>query len=281
MLSVRCEGYKATIKGLNAEDFPLIPKIKSKPILVFKKSEAFKNSLTQVVGSAAVSESRPEISGILFKIEKNSVKLVATDSFRLAEKTISQANGSGEIISLIVPQRTIQEIIRIITEKPNEEIKIILGDNQILFEMDEVQLISRIIDGQYPDYQQIIPKNFETKVTLSKDEFINNIRIASIFSSKINDVKLTIKNDKIEISSQDPDLGQNSSQMTANVQGKAMEISFNFRYLMEGLANISTKQVFLGLNPESLSSAAKSNPAVVKPVGEEDYLYIAMPIKTN
>lgn len=281
ILSVRCDGYRAAIKGLSAEDFPLIPKIKNKPILIFKKGENFKNSLGQVVGSAAISESRPEISGILFKIEKNSTKLVATDSFRLAEKTILQPNNSTEAISLIIPQRTVQELIRIITEKPNEEIKVILGDKQILFETDEVQLISRIIDGQYPDYQQIIPKSFETRVTLSKEELINNIRIASIFSSKINDVKLIIKNDKIEISSQDPDLGQNSSQITASVQGKPMEINFNFRYLMDGLVNISTKQVFLGLSPESMSSATKSNPAVVKPVGEDDYLYVAMPIKTT
>jgi DNA polymerase-3 subunit beta len=279
-LFVKCDNYKAAIKGLSADDFPLIPKIKERPIFIFKKSEALKNDLNMVVGSAALSESRPEFSGVLFKFSKEAVKFVATDSFRLAEKVIYQANNISQPISLIIPQRTIQELIRILGEKANQEIKFILGDNQILFELDEIQLISRLIDGQYPDYQQIIPKNFETKVTLSKDEFINNIRIASIFSSKINDVKLVIRPEKIEIFSQDPDLGENKSQMDARVQGKPMEIVFNFRYLMEGLANIGTKQVLLGLNSEADAASQKSNPAVLKPVGEEGYLYVVMPIKT-
>jgi len=279
-LFIKCDNYKAAIKGLSADDFPLIPKIKEKPIFVFKKSEVLKNDLNKIVGSAALSESRPEFSGILFKIAKESIKFVATDSFRLAEKTITRANSGGQLNSLIIPQRTIQELIRILGEKPSQEIKFILGDNQILFELDEVQLISRLIDGQYPDYQQIIPKNFETKVILSKDEFINNIRIASIFSSKINDVKLVVRPEKIEILSQDPDLGENRSQMAAKVQGKSMEIIFNFRYLMEGLANIGTKQVFLGLNSDEQGTSPKSNPAIVKPVGEEGYLYVVMPIKT-
>lgn len=280
-LSIKCENYKASIRGLSAEDFPLIPKIKEKPIFIFKKSEVLKNNLIQVIGAAAISESRPEFSGVLFKFEKETLKIIATDSFRLAEKTIHQTNSPAQLISLIIPQRTIQELIRILSEKQNQEIKLILGDNQILFELDEVQLISRLIDGQYPDYQQIIPKAFETKVVLNKDEFINNIRIASIFSSKINDIKISVRPDKIEILSQDPDLGENKSQMDARVTGKPMEISFNFRYLIEGLVNISTKQVLLGLNPEQSGSAPKSNPAVIKPVGEEDYLYIVMPIKTS
>jgi len=279
-LFIKCDNYKAAIKGLSADDFPLIPKIKEKPIFIFKKGEVLKNDLNKVVGSAALSESRPEFSGILFKFSKDSVRFVATDSFRLAEKIIFQNSNISQPNSLIVPQRTIQELIRILGEKASQEVKFILGDNQILFELDEVQLISRLIDGQYPDYQQIIPKNFETKVTLSKDEFVNNIRIASIFSSKINDVKIVIRPEKIEILSQDPDLGENKSQMSARVQGKPMEIVFNFRYLMEGLANISTKQVLLGLNSDVQGTSSKSNPAVLKPVGEEGYLYVVMPIKT-
>lgn len=273
---IKCEGYKANIKGLPADDFPLIPKIKEKPIFTFKKSDILKNGLNQVVGAAALSESRPEISGILFKFDKEAIKLVATDSFRLAEKTIYQSSGLvTKPIYLIIPQRTIQELIRILNEKPDQELKIILGNNQILFESNEVQLISRLIDGQYPDYQQIIPKDFETKVTIQKEEVINNIRVASIFSSKINDIKLTIHSGKIEILAQDPDLGENRSQISAEVQGKNLEINFNFKYLLDGLVNISTKQVFLGLNSES-------SPAVIKPVqAPQDYLYVVMPIKTS
>jgi len=280
-LFIHCENYKATIKGLSSDDFPLIPQIKEKPFFVFKKSENLKDDLSAVVGSAALSESRPEFSGVLFRFDKEAVKFVATDSFRLAEATVYQGNNLKEPSSFIVPQRTIQELIRIIGEKPGREIKFSLGDSQILFEIEDVQLISRLIDGQYPDYQQIIPKGFETKVTLAREEFINNIRIASIFSSRINDVKLAVKNDKVEILSQDSELGENKSQMSAQVQGKSMEIVFNYRYLMDGLANIPTKQVFLGMNSEAEGSSPRSNPAVIKPVGESNYLYVIMPIKTS
>ena len=280
-LYLKCEDYKTSIKGLGADDFPLIPKIKEKPTLVFKKSEILKNGLSQVVGSVAPSESRPEISGVLFKIGKDTVKLVATDSFRLAEKTLHQAANINQPLSLIIPQRTIQELIRILTEKPEGEVRLVIGDNQVLFELDEIQLISRVIDGQYPDYEQIIPTKFETRLTLAKEEFLNNIRIASIFSSKINDVRLSIKSGKLEIMAQDPDLGENRSLMAVQMQGGGIEISFNFRYLIDGLGNIYTKQVFLGLNHEINAQASRSNPAVLKPVGEEGFLYIIMPIKTS
>ncbi len=166
-------------------------------------------------------------------------------------------------------------------EKPNQEVKLVLGDNQILFELNDVQLVSRLIDGQYPDYQQIIPKGYDTKVVLQREEFINNIRIASIFSSRINDIKIIVRPDKIEILSQDADLGENKSHLAAKVEGKNIEISFNYRYLMDGLVGLGTKQVFLGLNQEVAGASQKSNPAVIKPVGEEGFLYVVMPIKTG
>lgn len=274
-LFIKCENYKANIKGLSVDDFPLIPKIKEKPLFVFKKAELLKNSLSKVISSAALSESRPEISGVLFKIDKEMIKMVATDSFRLAEVTVSQMNTLvAKPTSLIIPQRTIQELIRILSEKPDGEVMVVVGSNQILFEFNEVQLISRLIDGQYPDYQQIIPKSFDIRVSASKDELINNIKIASIFSSKINDIKFSIRSGKIEILAQDQDLGENKSQLSAQIQGGGVEVSFNFRYLLDGLSNISTKQVFLGFNSES-------SPAIIKPVGEEGYLYVVMPIKAG
>ncbi|OGZ33790.1 MAG: DNA polymerase III subunit beta, partial [Candidatus Portnoybacteria bacterium RBG_13_41_18] len=267
------------IRGLSAEDFPLIPKIEEKPIAVFKKSEILKTGLTQVVCCAAISEARPEFSGVLFQLDKDMVRFVATDSFRLAEKTIFQSNNLSQSTSLVIPQRTIQELIKILGEKAPGEVRFILGDSQVLFELDDVQLISRVIDAQYPDYQQIIPKSFQTQITVSREELVNNIRIASIFSSKINDIKFSVKQGKLEILSQDPDLGEHRSQISGQVSGQPLEIIFNFRYLIEGLTNISTKQVLLGLNEEAGNT--RSNPAVVKPVGEDGYIYVVMPIKTT
>ncbi len=269
-LIIKCENYKANLKGLPADDFPIIPKIKDTPLFEIE-SDKFKEALTQVVGMAALSESRPEISGILLKIEKNNLILAATDSFRLAEKTINDLMLNKKEQSLIIPQRTILELIRILEGKEN--LKVVLGNNQILFETSGTQLISRIIDGQYPDYQQIIPKNFATQVIIKKEEFLNSVRLASFFSSKINDIKLVFNSGKMEIISQSPDLGENRSLLTPNIKGKDLEISFNYKYILDGLNNIFSSDIFLGFN-------SSDQPMIMRSVEKNDYLYVVMPIKS-
>jgi len=269
-LSIKCENYKANLKGLPADDFPLIPKIKE-PALLEIDSVKLKEALSQIVGAAAVSESRPEISGIFFKFDKNNLVLAATDSFRLAEKIIFSAASKNNNQDLIIPQRTIQELIRILGEK-GEKVKIILGNNQVLFEMADSQLISRIIDGQYPDYQQIIPRDFSTKIEIEKEELLNSVRLAGFFSSKINDIKFVVRSGRLEIISHDPDLGENRSLLAPKIKGKDLEINFNYRYILDGLSNIFSQKVFLGFN-------SSAQPVVIRPAEGNDYLYVAMPIK--
>jgi len=268
---IKCENYKANLRGLPADDFPIIPKIKEPALLEIDGSK-LKEALTQIVGAAAISESRPEISGILFKFEKNNLILAATDSFRLAEKIIFNAASKSSSQNLIIPQRTIQELIRILSEK-GEKVKIILGNNQVLFELPDGQLISRIIDGQYPDYQQIIPKDFTTQMVLEKEELLNSVRLAGFFSSKINDIKFIVKSGKLEIISHDPDLGENRSLLAPKIKGKDLEINFNYRYILDGLNNIFSQKIFLGFN-------SSAQPAVIRPAEGNDYLYVAMPIKS-
>ncbi len=282
-LELKCEKFKATLKGLDAEDFPIIPKIKGKPLLKIK-GNLLKNSFSQVVEMASLSESRPEISGIYMRFDKSLIKLAATDSFRLAEKNIEiKSNSAIEQLkdqSLIVPQRTIQELIRILGEKETaaggqgQEVEIVLSGNQILFDFGYAQLISRLIEGQYPDYQQIIPDSFQTQVTINREELINNIKIASLFSGKINDIKISLspRRSLIEISAKDADVGENKSQIETNIKGKETEIIFNYRYLLDGLNNIFSDKIILGLNDSS-------NPVVMRPVGDMSYTYVVMPIK--
>jgi len=271
ILTVKCENYKASIKGLSADDFPIIPKIKNDPIFEINNL-CLKEALMKVSGCAAVSESRPEISGVFFSLNKEGLKLAATDSFRLAEKT-EKMEKIKQDHSMILPQRTAQELIRILGEKEGV-MKVILGSNQVLFESGEIQIISRLIDGQYPDYRQIVPQNFITQTLLNKEEFLNAVRIAGFFSSKVNNVKFSIQAGKMEILSQDPDLGENKTQIQAEVKGKEMEIEFNYRYLLDGLNNISAKQIFMGFSSESTA-------AVIKSAENDDYLYVVMPIKIS
>jgi len=279
-LELKCEKFKAVLKGLTAEDFPIIPKIKDKPIIKIS-GHTLKNSFSQVVEMVSFSESRPEISGIYMKFDKNTIKLAATDSFRLAEKNIEiKTNQQLKGQSIIIPQRTIQELIRISGEKElsankqGQEVEIILSGNQVLFDLEEAQVISRLIEGQYPDYQQIIPDSFQTQVVISREELINNIKIASLFSGKINNIKLAIdpKKSLIEITAKDVDIGENKSQIETKIKGKGVEIIFNYRYLLDGLNNIFSDKIVLGLN-------TNANPIVIRPVGDASYTYLVMPIK--
>lgn len=281
-LILKCENFKAQIKGLKAEEFPIIPQIKNQPIVKLS-GYILKTALSQVVEMAAFSESRPEISGVYMKFDvstnqtgKNLIQLAATDSFRLAEKNIQEVNlRLTENKSIIIPKRTILELIRILGEEEKEEVSIVLDENQILFDLNNVQLISRLIDGQYPDYPQIIPKDFQTQLTVNREELIKNIKIASFFSGKTNEVKLIIQPEKssMTIFAQDIDLGQNRSQLEAKINGRPIEISFNYQYLLDGLNNIFSDKVIFSISKESAKT-------VIRPVGDTSYLYLVMPIKT-
>ena len=282
-LSVECEKLKTQIKGVSPEDFPIIPQI-SKTDFIEIDSIIFCQSLNQVVDIATPSQARPEISGIYFSFQKNLIKIAATDSFRLGEKSLfyeKLANFDKEV-SFILPQKTAKEIINIFGEQ-KEKLKIYFSPNQVLFENQmsetshpQVQLISRLIEGEYPAYQEIIPKKYQTQITLNKNELLNQIKIASLFSAKTNEINLKInpKKEEIEISSQNTELGEHYSVLSGKVKGEALEISFNHRFLIDGLSIIKTPEVIFELNGEK-------GPGVLKPLGDSTYIYVVMPIKTD
>ncbi len=280
IITIKCENYKSIIKGLNVNDFPIIPKIKKEPIIEID-SIIFKNSLEQIINFASLSDIRPEITGVLLDYSSDKeIKLTATDSFRLGEKKINLNEGKvkkqeKEKGSVIIPYKTTQELIRIISNLDQEEvIKISIENNQILFNFSKIQIISKLIDGNYPNYQSLISQQFNTKVIINHEEFLKAIKLSSFFSSKINDVRLKINNTKsaVGIFSQDIEIGENHSEITAEIKGNAIEIIFNYKYLLGGLNSIKAKKVILGLNNET-------SPGILKPEGDESFNYIIMPIK--
>ena len=278
LLLLKCNNYKASFKSLTADEFPIIPKVEN-DFFCSIPSNIFRKSLMQVVNIASLSESRPEISGILFKFEKNNLKLVATDSFRLVEKNIYNLNYNNETNeSIIVPQKTIQELIKISSFK-DEEIKFKMDKNQIIFDFSHTQLVSRLIDGQYPNYEKIIPNDFNLQVVLDREEFLNIIKTSSIFSGKNNSVKIIIypKKSIIEFLSEDPNLGNNICEINVEITSKEektekIEIDFNYKYLIDGLSNLEDKKVIFGINNEN-------SPMIIKGIENNSYLYLIMPIK--
>lgn len=275
--------HKSQIKGISAEEFPIIPKIEQGEFVIID-SFSLCQSLNQVADIAVLSTTRPEISGIYFLFQKDLVTMVATDSFRLGEKKIFIKNDSNlkQDYSLILPQRAAKEIINIFGERKGD-LKIYFSPNQIMFELPmeetphpQIQLVSRLIEGEYPNYQEIIPPKHTTQLILEKNEFLNQIKTASLFGGKINEIKIKTDSDKkeVEIFSQSPEIGKHQSFIAGKIKGESVEISFNHRFLLDGLLNIKSSEVIFELNGDS-------GPGLLKPVGDESYLYVVMPIKAS
>lgn len=282
-LKIKCDNYQTTIKGFNPEEFPIIPKVGEGESVAIKTKD-FCDALGQVVDVASFSSVKPEISGIYFLFQKNLLTVTATDSFRLAEKKLyfkTPLNISKDY-SFILPQRTAREIINIFGGK-EEEIRIYFSSNQLLFETimaeakhPSVQLVSRLVEGEYPNYQEIIPQEYETKVVIPKNDSANQIKLASLFSSKINEIKIKVdpEANKIQVLSQNSDVGQFESFLTGAVEGKSCEISFNHKFLLDGFNNLKSPDIILELN-------GSNRPGILKQKTGTDYLYLVMPIKTD
>jgi len=281
-LLIECEDYKTQIKGLSAEEFPIIPKVDQGESISIEVP-SFCQGLNQIADIAVPSTTRPEISGLYFSFQKNLITIAATDSFRLGEKKIffKEAPLKGEY-NLIIPQKTAKELVNIFSEKQGE-IKMYFSPNQVMFEylMEEtphpqIQVVSRLIEGEYPNYQEIIPKKYTTQLILNKNEFLNQVKTASLFSGKVNEIK--IKTDpgdkKVNISSQSPDIGDYQSSISVKIKGEPVEVSFNHRFLLDGLSSIRSSEIVFELSGDS-------GPGVLKPVGDDTYLYVVMPIKTT
>ena len=274
-LSIKCDNYKTKIKGETTKDFPLIPLIKEDKYCLLDIS-TFKDILTKVSFSAAVGDNRPELSGVLFDFNDNNLTLAATDSYRLAEKTIEVKKNNLKDKKVIVPIKTIQELLRILNTFVNnekEDIKICLSENQILFDFDSVNIVSRLINGNYPDYKQIIPNKYSTEVELNKEELIRAIKASSLFTKTgINDVMIVVDDKQVIISSSSGQSGETNINLPANITGEKNDITVNYRYLLDGLNNLSSENVIVKLiDPQT--------PCLLKNKQEKNYLYIIMPIR--
>lgn len=279
-LFIECNNLKNQIKGFSPEDFPLMPEFKNAEFLEIDNKK-FCEGLSQIADVASPSQSRPEISGIFFVFSKSSVKIVATDSFRLAEKNIPLISSAKKDISFILPQKPAKEIMNILADKEGR-LKIYFLPNQTMFEFlmkdtphPEVHIISRLIEGEYPNYEEIVPKKFKTHITLKRDEFLSQIKTAALFSGKINEIKIktNIANKVVEISAKDLNIGESQSNVSAKIEGEEIEISFNYKFLLDGLLNIKSSEVVFEISKEE-------GPCILKLVGDASYIYVVMPIKS-
>jgi len=270
ILEIRCKGFKSRINGLNAEEFPVMPDTpEGKSVNI--KQNILKDALQQVVNMASKSEARPEINGVFIDSEKGKIKFVSTDSFRLSEKSVESSIDLG---SFILPQQSAYELIKILNINKNKDINIFITPSQVLFDNGDTQLFARLIDGTYPDYKKIIPENYKTKVIVNRNELINNVTIASLFSEKTNQVEIAIspgEGSHIAITSRSVEKGENKSKLNAEIEGEKLDTVLNADYLIDGLNNIYSDKIAIELN-------SGTSPIIFRPIGDENYLYLLMPL---
>jgi DNA polymerase-3 subunit beta len=274
-LTITSPHYESHINGIVADEFPLIPEVKSDPIITLP-ADTFREAVAEVVIAAALDESRPVLAGVHMYVEEDNLTLVATDSFRLAECSLPLPKGHKGDLSVIVPSRTMQELVRLLGDAEGE-VKMYLADNQVMFQLDDVEVISRLIEGQFPNYRQIIPTVEETSATLPTADFTRISKMANLFARENGGgVRVEVQAEgEIRIIASASQVGDNTSSAECEVAGDDGEISLNAKFLSDALSTIKTKQV-------SFSISGKLNPCVIRPEGDDarDYLHIIMPLRT-
>ena len=274
---------KSNLNGLGAEEFPVLP-VNTEGDYLTIKADLLCQGLAQVASFASTSSVKPEITGVYIVFLKDGIKMVATDSFRLGEKTIPNVKNQTSLAgrSVIMPLRAAREIISIFSGN-QKNINIFLTNNQITIDLGaqedadqpQIQFVSRLIEGEFPDYQVIIPSTFITSVVFSKKELLNHLKSANLFSGKNNEVNISIdqKGALMMVSSQSADLGGYSSELKLEgATGKDIAITFSCRFLVEGLNSIKNDKCIFDFSSDD-------GPGLLKPSDDQSFIYILMPIK--
>jgi len=273
-LEIATDNYSALINGLSPEDFPLTPTVKNQDRYLEIKGVFLKEAIQQTIVASQFSDIRPELNTLLFEFSLDKLVLAATDGFRLAEKSIPSNIFNApqkEPFKILVPLKTSVEISRII--KDEELVRLFWDENQILIKTESTELVSRLIEGSFPDYSSIIPHEFDAEIVVNHEELVGAIKLAGVFGQKNSEVKIKIHTNKkaIEISSADQSLGENNHILPAKIKGDTEDVFFNWRYLGDSMKGIKTEDVLLGLQNEA-------KPALIRSTSDGSYFYILKPI---
>jgi DNA polymerase-3 subunit beta len=274
-LLIKAQSSQTKIKGISSEEFPIIPTVSKDQFFTVSRKE-FDLAISQTVFAAATNTARPVLSGILFDLRKDDLKLVATDSYRLAEKKLVLKEKVDFDLQAIVPARTVSELGKIVSKSNAEDIEITVSKNQILFVIGDTRMVSRLIEGKFPDYEKIIPRTSKTRIDVKTDELSLVVRRVALFARENNNnIKCSITNDgKLTLSTDETKVGEEKAEITGNVQGENNKIALNAQYLLEVLNFIAADEITIELDD-------KLSPAVIRITKESEktYMYIIMPLK--
>lgn len=277
-----CGRYEANVAGIDAEDFPPIPTVSGGPS-VSMDAAVLKEAIGQVVFAAAPDDTRPVLAGVLLRLAQGTLTLAAADGFRLAVRTV-ELGQAGSDLQMIVPARALSEVARLLPTGEGEQVTMssTANQNQVLFQFGKTEVTSRLIEGQFPDYQRIIPADPKANVVLSTSDFLRATRAAAVFArdnSNIVRLECTPPKDGAELAmgrvlvkSTSAEMGDNEGHLDASITGDETQIAFNGRYLRDALEVIEAPQV-------ALQISGPSSPGILRPIGEPNgYLQVIMPM---
>jgi DNA polymerase-3 subunit beta len=273
-LNLKSKHFEANIRGISADEFPTVPEPPKTPYSSIKVKD-LADALRKVTIASANDDTRPVLAGVYFKYEGKRLTLAATDSYRLAEKKIA-LDESVPKKEVIVPTRTLNELLRIIGGIDEEKkVNVIFDENQIFFIAEGVEVVSRLIEGSFPNYEQIIPKERKIVAKSKLSDTLSAIKMSALFAKDAaNNIKLSAGGDGLIIKSVAKESGDTTSSVAATVTGGEIEIAFNARYLIEALSALPGDEVVMEFNDDS-------SPGVITLQKDKEYIYLAMPLKTD
>jgi DNA polymerase-3 subunit beta len=276
-LKVTCGGSRSSIKGIDADEFPVVAAIGDAPATSVD-ARALREALGEVVFAAATDESRPILTGVLTKLAGDRMTLAAADNYRIAVRNLTLAQPVSAETSIVVPGRSYAELMRILPDAEQPiDITITPNKSQVLFHVEGIDLVSRLIEGQFPNYEPVIPTSHTTRAVVDREAFLAAARRASIFArDSANIVKVEVGGEgsnEVSITAHAADVGDAADAVEAAVEGQATTIAFNARYLIDVLSN-------LGADEAALELSGPLAPGVIRGIGKDDYVHVIMPVRT-
>lgn len=278
-VKIQCGRNQATIGGMDADDFPPIPTVDGDATVRLDPA-TLRKALTQVVFAAATDDSRPVLTGVHTRVAEGEMTLAAADGFRLAVHRLTLAEASRASFEVIIPARALTELNRLLGDQDSPvEMTLNANRSSVLFRLNSIEMVAQLLNqGAFPNYSQLIPQSFATRAVVSVPEFLREIRISSIFSregSGIVRLQMAPGEDlapgQLKVSARADEVGDNEGEIDATVDGDAAKIAFNSKYLQDVLSVLDSGQV-------ALETSSPSSPGVLKPVGNESYVHVVMPM---
>ena len=267
-ISLTTKQNTSLIKTIPHNDFPIIPHIEGSSFTIL--AEKIINGIKNVSYSASVSDIKPEISSVYIYPDNEDIVFVSTDTFRLAEKKIKAI--TPDFNGFLIPFKNINDLVRIFNEIEGE-ISVLFNTNQIAFKGKGIYCTSRIIDGVFPDYHQIIPKKHETQAIILKQDIIDALKVATVFSDKFNQITFTInpKDALFEVSSKNSDVGETNTSLIASLEGNSIITHINYRYLFDCFQSITDDSI-------SIEFSGANKPIIIKGINDHSFTYLIMPM---